>query len=85
MRKIHYLSLRAFFVVILAFALANRIDLHRGRLCCDLIYTRGVPFAFAREGGFQGLHQTLLLGVALDIVTVFGVAALLDGHGTAGL
>ena len=72
-----FIYLRDFFVVILAFALANRIDLHRHRPCCDLIYTRGVPFAFLREGGFQGLHQTLLLRVALDIVTVFGVAALL--------
>ncbi|HEY1938749.1 MAG TPA: hypothetical protein VGJ33_12505 [Candidatus Angelobacter sp.] len=69
--------LRAFLVVVLAFALANRIDLHRRRPCCDFIYTRGVPFAFLREGGFQGLHQILLLGVAVDIVTVFGVAALL--------
>jgi hypothetical protein len=78
MRKIPlFMYLRAFLVVVLAFALANRTDLHRRRPCCDFIYTRGVPFAFLREGGFQGLHQTLWLGAALDVVTVFGVAALL--------
>ena len=63
--------------MVLAFALANRIDFHRRVPCCDFIYTRGVPFTFLREGGFQGLHQTLRLGAALDLVTVFTVAALL--------
>jgi hypothetical protein len=69
--------LRAFLVVVLAFALANCIDLLRRRPCCDFIFKRGVPFAFLREGGFQGLHQTLWLGAALDVVTIFAVAALL--------
>lgn len=63
--------------MVLAFALANYIDLHWHVPCCDFIYKRGVPFAFLREGGFQGLHQAIWLGSALDVVTVFGVAALL--------
>jgi hypothetical protein len=70
-----FIYLRAFLVVVLAFALANCIDLLRRRPCCDFIYTRGVPFAFLREGGFQGLHQTLWLGIALDLATVLAVAA----------
>ena len=72
-----FIYVRAFLIAALAFALANFIDLHRRLPCCDFIYTRGVPFAFLREGGFQGLHQTLWLGAALDVVTVFCIAALL--------
>ncbi|HEX3155310.1 MAG TPA: hypothetical protein VHV32_11825 [Candidatus Angelobacter sp.] len=36
---------RALLVVALAFALANRIDLHRHQPCCDFIYTRGIPLS----------------------------------------
>jgi hypothetical protein len=72
-----FIYLRAFLVTVLAFALANRIDFNRRVPCCDFTYTRGVPFAFLREGGFMGLHQTLWLGAALDVAMVFGVAALL--------
>jgi hypothetical protein len=68
---------QALLVVALAFALANRIDLHRHQPCCDFIYTRGVPFAFLSGGGFQGVHQTLWRGAALDVVTALGIAALL--------
>ena len=72
-----FIYVRAFLVVVFAFVLANRIDFDCRVPCCDFIYRYGVPFAFLREGGLQGLHQTLWLGAALDFVAVFGIAALL--------